>query len=122
MIAYFATDLVWATRLKGAAEYLGIAARPTRSVEMLEARLADSKLTGLIVDLADPETALALVRRVRQHAPAEGSPERITVAAFGPHVERELFEAARNEGVDLLLTRGQLHASMADVLQRLAGQ
>ncbi|MEZ6235065.1 MAG: hypothetical protein R3B68_12835 [Phycisphaerales bacterium] len=43
MILYLASDLLWATRIKRAAEDLRIAARPVRSLEMLEARLGESR-------------------------------------------------------------------------------
>ncbi len=135
MIAYFASDLVWATRIRATAESLGIASRPVRSLEMLEARLADSNVRALIVDLDDPETAMALIRRARMYGNPEdpggtgGAPNpsrpptkgsaRIRVAAFGPHVNAEAFGEAREAGADLLLTRGQFHAELITVLREL---
>lgn len=128
MIAYFASDLVWATRIRATAEGLGIASRPVRSLEMLDARFADSDVRALIVDLDDPETAMALIRRARQQgsAPnssqpptADRSPPPLRIAAFGPHVEAEAFRAARDAGADLLLTRGQFHGSLAELLRAL---
>jgi len=72
MILYFASDLIWATKIKGAADALGLPCRPVRSMEMLEARLADSPVRSLIVDLDRPEEAMAMVRRVRSSAPVAG--------------------------------------------------
>lgn len=131
MIAYFASDLVWATRIRATAESLGIASRPVRSVEMLAARLEDSDVRALIVDLDDLPTALALIRRARESGGAPNSSQpaaksepgstggRIPIAAFGPHVNTEAFAAARESGADMLLTRGQFHGSLADLLRTL---
>lgn len=128
MIAYFASDLVWATRIRATAEGLGIASRPVRSLEMLDARMADSDVRALIVDLDDPQTALALIARAREAggAPNSSQPSEpvsakrpIRIAAFGPHVEAEAFHAARDAGADFLLTRGQFHADLPNLLRTL---
>lgn len=118
MIAYFASDLIWATRIKKAAEDLGLEARPVRSLEMLEARLADSDLQGLVVDLDAPELALDLVRRLRERQP---SPQpRAKIVAFGPHVDADAFARAREAGADVTLTRGAFDARIAEVLTTLS--
>lgn len=113
-ILYFAADLVWATRIKALATDMGLPARPVRNLDMLHARLADTEVTGVLLDLDDGPTALGLIAAVRE----AGS--RVPVVCWGPHVERELFEAARRAGADEVLTRGTLHAGLADVLTRLA--
>src|SRR5688572_17399647 len=55
MIVYCAADLLWATRIKATADSLAIPCRPARSVDMLKARLADSDVRAVIVDLDAPE-------------------------------------------------------------------
>lgn len=112
MIAYFASDLIWATRIKACADDLGIAARPVRSLDMLDARLADSPVRGLVVDLDQPQTAMMLIKRVREW-PA------IRIVAFGPHVETEALGEARRLGADAVMTRGAFHSRLADVLREL---
>jgi len=121
MIAYFASDLIWATRIKSAAEAMSIPARPVRTVEMLEARLADSDVRGLIVDLDHPDIALPLIERVRRGGGSESGRggSAIRVAAFGPHVETEVLQRAKEAGADLVLTRGAFHHGMSEVLRRL---
>lgn len=42
MILYLAADLLWASKIKGAADALAIPCRPVRTMEMLEARLAEA--------------------------------------------------------------------------------
>jgi hypothetical protein len=124
MIAYFAADLVWATRIKACADDLGIAARPVRNLDMLAARLADSPVRGLIVDLDQPETALALIRRAIewQTQKAVENPDESTairLVAFGAHVETQALGEARSLGCDAVLTRGAFHSRLADVLREI---
>lgn len=116
MILYHAADLIWATKIKTVAEASGFAARPVRSVEMLDARLADSPVRALMVDLEAPDVALALLRRVREQR-NDGS---IRTLAFGPHVAAEWFDRARASGADLVMARGALNARMPMILKDLA--
>lgn len=129
MIAYFASDLVWATRIKGVADDLGLAARPVRTIQMLQARLEDSDVTGLVVDLDAPETALALIAHLRAHEASDRreqenagkpavSPARIV--AFGPHVETAALAEARALGADAALTRGAFHHQLAGIMKQVA--
>jgi DNA-binding response OmpR family regulator len=115
MILYAAADLLWASKIRGVADELGIPARPARTVEMLEARLADSSVKAVLVDLDKGEEGLALIRRAKQ---TEG----VRVLAWGPHVEKTLLQAARDAGADEVLTRGAFEHSMEDVLLALAGR
>lgn len=116
MIAYFAADLLWATRIKGCAEDMGIPARPVRSPEMLGARLADSDVRALVVDLDSPETALALIRHLREYE-AQGGGRRVRIVAFGPHVGVEALNAASAAGADKVLARGAFSAHMPALLR-----
>jgi hypothetical protein len=119
MILYLAADLLWATKIKGVADALGLPARPVRTMEMLEARLADSKVSAILLDLDKPEEALAMIARLRGPG-ASDADRRVRVLCWGPHVERDLFERARAAGADQVMTRGGFDRSMPDVLLRLA--
>ena len=120
MILYLAADLIWATKIKGAADALGIPARPARSLEMLEARLADSPVRAVVLDLEKPEEAMAFLARLR--GAAAGERERaIKVLAWGPHVATEQLEAARVAGADIVLTRGAFDHRMPELLRQLSG-
>lgn len=121
MILYFATDLLWASKIKGVADALGIPCRPVRTLEMLEARLADSEPRAILVDLTTPETAMALIGRLRD---ADGAARErgIKVIAFGPHVEKDALQAARNAGADDVLTRGALDHHMEEILLKLSAR
>ncbi|MFG0259039.1 MAG: hypothetical protein ACF8LK_01695 [Phycisphaerales bacterium JB041] len=120
MILFVCADLLWATRIKSTAESVGVAARPVRSLEMLEARLADSPVNALVVDLEAGETGIGLIERLR--GPDSSEAERaITVLAFGPHVMTELFEQARAAGADRAMARGGFAAQLPQILQTLDG-
>jgi hypothetical protein len=132
MILYFAADLLWASKIKGTADALGLTARPVRTLEMLEARLAEyaapnpDPIRALIVEIApsqgtdeaEPsklEIAMALIRRA-QAVPG------VRVLAFGPHVEVEALRAAKAAGAGAVMTRGTFGDRLPEVLQDLARQ
>jgi hypothetical protein len=130
---------LWATKIKSTAEALGIAARPERSTQMLDDRLADSPVAALLVDLDAPETAFALIDHLRartagsmmptapeQDGHAIGTqlnlarPPAVTMIAFGPHVETDRLRMAKLRGADAVMVRGALHARLPEVLRTLA--
>ena len=119
MILFHAADLIWATKIKGTAEALGLAARPVRNLEMLDARLADSPVGALIVDLDAPEIALALIGRIRR-ADSPAGERSIRVLAFGPHVAVDQLRAAKEAGADSVMARGGFNAHMPSILKDLA--
>ncbi len=114
MILYAAADLIWASKIKATADALGLAARPVRTPEMLTARLADTQPTALIVDMDKGDEGLALIRKARAALPT------LRIVAFGPHVAKELLQAARDAGASDVMTRGALEHNMEDVLIALA--
>jgi len=114
VVLYCAADLIWATRIRATAEGVGVASRPARDVAMLEARLADSPVRGLIVDLEAP-AGLDLVRRLR--GSTAGELERgVAIVAFGPHVELERFQAAREAGAERVMARGAFDRGLGEIL------
>ncbi len=120
MILFHCADLLWATRVKLAAEDLGILARPVRTMEMLEARLADSDIHGLIVDLESGALGIELIERVV--GLGEGSwagDNEIRVVAYGPHVAEEALEAAREAGAWRVLARGAFANGLGGILREL---
>jgi hypothetical protein len=117
-VLFLAADLIWATRIKATAEDLGVAARPVRTLAMLEARLADCNATSILLDLEKPEEALAMIGWLR--GPAAGPRERaIRIIAWGPHIAKELLQTARDQGADEVLTRGAFDANLPEILIKL---
>jgi CheY-like chemotaxis protein len=117
MILYFAADLLWATRIKSTGDAAGIPTRPVRSLEMLESRLADSPVKGVVVDLDSPERAMTLIRRMREAG--SDADRSIPVVAWGPHVAVEVLAAAREAGADAVLARGAFSRALIRILREL---
>ena len=118
MICFCAADLLWATRIKSTADALGISCRPTRNLEMLEARLVDSPVRSLIVDLESGDAGMSLIRRLRGEGVDETA-KAIRIVVFGPHVAAEMFEEAKRAGADVLMARGAFASRLPEILQRL---
>ena len=149
MVLYLASDLLWATRIKSCADDLSppVPARPVRNLEMLEARLADCAVTGVLLDLAageegrEGETAFAMLERLRGRegkgprvadrwpsgvggggaSGGGGELGKIKVVVFGPHVQAEQLAGAKRAGADVVMARGALAANLPRVLRELAG-
>ncbi len=124
MIVYFASDLLWASKIKATADAIGVAARPVRDTTMLDARLADSEVRGLMLDLDAPERAFELLAHLRtrqKEAEMQAKLAAVRVCAFGPHVNTADLERAAREGCDPVLTRGAMDRSMERVLRFLEG-
>ncbi|QDU71579.1 hypothetical protein [Mucisphaera calidilacus] len=120
MIAYACADLIFATRIRGTAEALGIVSRPTRDTDKLAARLErvdDGKpndpVTALLIDLDLGDQAIELIRYAVNH------PARPTVIAFGAHVAADLLQAAADAGADPVMTRGSFTSNLPNLLQQL---
>lgn len=124
MILYAAADLIWASKIKATADAMGLAARPVRTMEMLEARLADTpEIKALLVDLDKGQEGLDLIARLRDAAKGAGPRERaIRVLAWGPHVAKDLLQAARDAGANDIMTRGSFDAHMEETLLTLTGR
>ena len=110
---------MWSTRIRGVAEAAGVGFRPVRNLEMLTARLADSPVAALILDLEAGEVCFDLLRILRTSTPAE-QVQRIRVLAFAPHVAVDVMQRAIKEGADVVLARGAFARMMPDLLVKLS--
>ncbi len=118
MILYCCADLLWATKIKSTAEALGLAARPVRNLDMLAARLADSPVKALMVDLEAGPVAIELVAHLRGHAdPATAA---LPILAFGPHVNVEGLMGAKAAGASSVMARGALNANLPQILTSIS--
>ncbi len=123
MLVYCCEDLIFATKIRSTAEAVGAAARPARDVQALQNRLTcvdDGKLnepvTGVVIDLAMGQTALELLKAVKDHD------AQVPVTAFGSHVDVEILQAAHAQGADFVMPRSQFHATLPTILERLSGR
>lgn len=118
MILYHAADLLWGTRIRSTADSLGIPARPVRTLEMLQARLADSPARAVVADLDGGDAAMAIIAHLRR--PDAGAIEKaIRIVAWGPHVEVEKLRAAKEAGADAVMARGAFARSLPRILREL---
>ena len=115
MILYCAADLIFATRIKGAADAVGVPARPARSVEKLLTLLKEETVKGLVVDLEAGEVVFDLLRAVKAAAPA------VRTLAYGPHVNVEGLAAAEAAGADEVMARGRFAAELPMLLRSIEG-
>ena len=114
MTALFLTeDLMFASRVGAQANSLNVPIETVSSVAQLGESLT-CQPTLFVVDLAAVPTDQleATVATVRDRAPGA------TIIAFGPHVWEAKLEAARHAGCDQVLSRGQFHKEMSDLLQQ----
>lgn len=118
MILYCCSDLMWASKVRATADALGIPARPARDRAMFLARLEDSPVRGVLIDLeaAGSGELLALSRGPG----ADPRAAQVRVVAFGPHVEAVRLAEAARAGASAVYARGALVARLPEVLRALA--
>jgi len=105
---YFSGDLLFAGRVKGAAENAGLAFS-------LLSRWPDphpSNPRWIIVDLATKSGASAEICQL-----AKSQFPEIPCIAFGPHVQASRLSQARQAGFDPVLTRGQFDGALTTIFQ-----
>ncbi|HVC95741.1 MAG TPA: hypothetical protein VND64_18755 [Pirellulales bacterium] len=108
----FTADLACSSKVAGAAARTARRVETAMSVASLVEKGAGAEL--IILDLmtpaADPGELLPRLRAL--------TPPPISVIAFGPHVNERRLAAAREAGCDEVITRGQFHSRLDDLLLR----
>lgn len=105
---YFSGDLLFAGRVKGAADNAGLAFS-------LLSRWPDpppSKPRWIVVDLATKSGASAEICEL-----AKAQFPDVPCMAFGPHVQASRLSQARQAGFDPVMTRGQFDGALATIFQ-----
>ena len=81
-------------------------------VTLLEKLKAEPNSKSVVlVDLSMPGLDLDVITKLRSCEPAP-----LAIIAYGPHVAEGRLAAAREAGCDRVLTRGQAHREMANVV------
>jgi CheY-like chemotaxis protein len=110
------SELMMGSQVAAAAKRTGASVALVASDEALVAQAETLRPNLVIVDLGHPGLdARALVERL-----APLLPPGATLIAFGPHVHKERLAAAREAGFGLVLSRGQFHAEMDEILKTYA--
>lgn len=112
-VVLLSSDLMCSSRVAGAAQQCGLSATTALSVAALDDRLVEGTRLVLI-DLSTRGVVPGeLVPKIRTSLRV-----RPRIVAFGPHVHGELLEEAETSGCDLVLSRGEFHARLGDVLMQ----
>ncbi len=96
-------DLIFFSRVAGAARAAGLAVRQEKTAEALLARAREHPPRGIILDLHNPGLDLpVLLSALRDCGPVPPF-----VVAYGSHVEAEVLRQARQAGCDRVMPRSQ---------------
>jgi len=113
MILVAVRDLFFGSKIDAAAKRLGVeVAWAPRNVP-LSMVVLERKPPLILADLGDAGM-LGELRAIRARLPAT------RVIGFLGHLRTDLIDEARSIGIEEVLTRGQLAASLDDVLQRVS--
>ncbi len=98
----------------GAAQRAGCELRVVASVDAASQAVACEDIRLIVIDLGTPgNDPSSVVPRLRSDASRE-----IAVVAFGPHVQKQRLNAAREAGCEMVISRGQFHSQTEDILRR----
>lgn len=110
-------DLIFYSRISGAARAAGLAVRQAKTPADLLALARQHPPAGVIVDLQNPGLDLAAFLAELKAA----CPVMPRVVAYGSHVEAELLRSAREAGCERVMPRSQfakqLDGAIAEWLQ-----
>jgi DNA-binding response OmpR family regulator len=106
------TDLMLASRVTQAARATAATVEVIGDAATLNSRVAEDHVKRVLLDLNCPGVDLGqLVRSLR-----EASRTDLQVIAVGPHVHRTKLDAARAAGCDQVLTKGQFHRTIDQIV------
>lgn len=110
-VVFLTVDLMFSSRVLGAATSLGLALKIVPSAPALPPGAgADTQL--VFVDLTLPGLQLAAtVNALREQCPAA------KIIAFGPHVDAPLLAEAAQVGCDVVLSRSQFQQRYPELLK-----
>lgn len=110
------SDLVMQSQMAGASTRAAVQLKTVGSAEALLAEAEATRPALVLLDLSHPGVDPgALVERIKSLSPET------TIVAFGPHVHKELLAAAEAAGCDQVISRGQFHAQIVEILQAFGG-
>jgi hypothetical protein len=113
---FLSGDLLFGSRLQSAAQQQGIELLLARSLDAFSVQHGTVPIELVIVDLANwggPVDSIAA--SIRDHL-SRSTP----IVAFGPHVEPDRLSRALASGCDEVMTRGEFHRRIPEVLAKYA--
>ncbi len=115
MLLVAVKDMLFASKIDAAARRLGVAISWAPRTQPLSAVALERRPRVILADLTDAAT-LSELKKIHAEAP------QTRVIGFLGHLQTGLMDEARAIGVEEVLTRGQLAASLDAVLLRAADQ
>ncbi len=106
------SDLFFENKIRDAAKHVGLAVESRLEEESVPAALARTRPALAIISLVSPNW---------RYQVADVQEARVKILAFGPHVDRELFNEAREMGCDKVVSRHYLSAQLPQVLLKATG-
>jgi len=107
------SDLAMQSQVAGAAARAGSELAVVASEDALVAAAENLRPTLVIVDLSHPGLDPGrLMERLEPLLPPEAA-----TLAFGPHVHKQRLAAAEAAGFGTVISRGQFHAGMEEILR-----
>jgi len=117
MIVAVLDDLMFSSRIKTAANQLGVSVVFARSTESALAEIRKTAPSLVILDLNNPRTnALGIVSAMKQDAALA----EIATVGYASHVQTDVINAARQAGVGEVLARSAFTQQLAEILTRQA--
>jgi DNA-binding NarL/FixJ family response regulator len=110
-------DLMFLSRVQGAAKQVGVTLASGRSADSVLEALDLGAAALVMIDLGvGPIDLSNFVSHVRQKSPSA------KIVAYGPHVHGQRLADAKDAGCDVVMTRGQFNTSFPSLLAECAGR
>jgi PleD family two-component response regulator len=113
MVLAVVDDLMFSSKIKTAANQLGVAVAFARSSAAALAAMRENAPTLVILDLNNPRTDPLGTVAAMKRDPATAS---IRTVGYASHVQTDVIDAARQAGVDEVMARSAFSAKLADIL------
>ena len=113
MVVYVVRDLLFVSKIREAAEPLGVPVQAIRDVETLPAAARDARL--VVLDLALPQSLRAL-----ELLAASPETAAILTVGFVGHERRDVMETARALGCGEVMAKGEFATKLGDLLRGAA--
>ena len=113
-VVYLTTDLMFSSRVGVIAKQMGVNLFVAGTREKAHELLGTNPAQAMLVDLEHRDANPVEIAKLT----ADFEP-RPTVIAYGPHVKESLLAAARDQGLDQVLSRGQFDQQIGPILKSL---
>lgn len=113
MILMITRDLMMTSTVSSVARTMDEPLKTANSVTAAGKLIQSEQPRLLLVDLQTPALQIAEVASLLQSVVASDRPRSV---AYAQHVNKDLLDEARKAGFDQILTRGQMHSNVADVI------